>query len=148
MLSELCKELRNWFNYNQPKWLGEIKISNGELEGFSDKLQEGQYFRVVGSVFNDGVYEYPYEFDKDETFEGGVWAMAIPEEVVALNDEIDEWQEKYGGVDSANMSPYQSESFGGYSYTKGSGSAGSTAGGSGNTWKTVFADKLARWRKI
>lgn len=146
MLSELCKELRNWFNYNQPKWVGDITISEGSLVGFDDKLQEGQYFRVVGSVFNDGVYSHPHEFEKDEEFNGGIWAMAIPEEVVALSDEIDEWQEKYGAADSANMSPFQSESFGGYSYSK--GNADGTSGGSGSTWKTVFADKLARWRKI
>lgn len=148
MLSEICKELRNWFNYNQDKWIGSISIASGELVGFDDKLQEGQYFRVVGSVFNDGVYTYPHEFDKDEVFDGAVWAMAVPKDVIALADEVKEWQDKYGGVDSANMSPFQSESFGGYSYSKGSGSSDSSEGGSGNTWKSVFSDKLSRWRKI
>lgn len=112
-----------------------------------DELQDDQYFRIVGSVFNDGVYQYPATELKDETFEGAVWAMAIPAEVIALSTEIDEWKTKYAGVDSTNMSPYQSESFGGYSYSKGSG--GSSIGGNAdNTWQGVFKSELDNWRKV
>lgn len=138
MLTELCKELNNYFD--KARYFGEFTIENGELQNV-DFLQEGQYFRIVGSVFNDGVYQYPTTELKDETFEGAVWAMAVPVEVIALSTEIDEWKAKYETADA--MSPYQSESFGGYSYSKASGSAGGTA-----TWKDMFASKLNNYRRI
>lgn len=137
MLSELCKELNNWFCTK--KYFGKFTIEDGVL--IVPELQNGQYFRIVGSVFNDGVYEYPKQGLKDEEFEGAVWAMAIPEEVIALSEEIDAWRAKYETAET--MSPYQSESFGGYSYTKASGASGGTA-----TWQDVFGSKLNNYRRI
>lgn len=142
MLSEVCKELNNWFCVKM--YFDTFTIEDGTLA--VDDLQDDQYFRIVGSVFNDGVYQYPATGLKDETFEGAVWAMAIPAEVIALSTEIDEWKEKYAGVDSVAMSPFQSESFGGYSYSKASG-----VGDSGNTagdWRSVFGSRLDNWRKV
>lgn len=145
MLTELCNELNNWFD--QDRIFNKFKIEDGNILGMSDVLQNGQYFRIVGSVFNDGVYEYPADDLKEEEFDGAVWAMAVPPSVVALAEEIDDWKSKYGGTDSQAMSPFQSESFGGYSYTKqsGSGSSDSTKVG---TWQGAFAARLNRWRKI
>lgn len=137
MLTELCKELNNWFCTK--KYFGTFAIEDGALA--LPNLQDGQYFRIVGSVFNDGVYEYPASGLKDEAFDGAVWAMAVPAEVIALAAEIDEWKAKYETAE--NMSPYQSESFGGYSYTKASGAAGGTA-----TWQDVFGSKLNNYRRI
>ena len=151
MLTELCQELKNWFE--REIHFGTFTIEGGQLAD-SSFLQDGQYFRVVGSVFNDGVHKYePTNAQReqlhDEEFEGAIWAMAVPPTVIALSEQIDEWTEKYGGVDSASMSPFQSESFGGYSYSKGSGSSSGSSGGSSvPTWKSVFADDLNRWRKI
>lgn len=142
MLSELCKELNNWFCVK--KFFGTFTIEDGVL--IVPELQNGQYFRIVGSIFNDGVYEYPKQGLKDETFNGAVWAMAVPVEVIALSTEIDEWQNKYAGVDSVAMSPFQSESFGGYSYTKASGS--SDNGNSAGDWKNTFKSQLDKWRKV
>lgn len=144
MLSSLCKELNNWFDTH--RYFGAFTISDGALEQDLG-LQEGQYFRIVGSTFNDGVYQYPAEDLKEEQFEGAIWAMAIPAEVIALAAKIEEWQAKYGGVDSENMSPYNSESFGGYSYSKGGGgsSDGSSAAG---TWQGAFASELKKYRKV
>ena len=137
MLYELCLELNNFFEY--ARYIGNITIENGNVQ--TDLLQDGQYFRIVGSVFNDGVYQYPTTDLHDETYYGGLWAMAVPKDVIALAEEIKDWQTKYGGVD--NMSPYQSESFGGYSYTKASGSDGGSAG-----WKDIFKGRLNKWRKL
>lgn len=143
MLTSLCKELNNWFD--EGRHFGTFTISDGGID--LDFLKEGQYFRIVGSTFNDGVYQYPAEDLKEEQFEGAIWAMAIPQEVIALAAKIEEWQEKYGGVDSENMSPYNSESFGGYSYSKGGGgsSDGSSAAG---TWQGAFASELNKYRKV
>ena len=150
MLTELCQELRNWFE--KTKYFGRFTIENGELDVSGLDMQDGQYYRIVGSVFNDGVHKYEPNNEErevltDESFEGAVWAMAVPPAVIALSEKIGEWSSKYAGVNSSAMSPFQSESFGGYSYTKGGGS-GSGSGSSAPTWKSVFADELNRWRKI
>ena len=144
MLTELCKEINNWFEY--AKFFGTFTIEDNVITG-NYSLQDGQYFRIVGSVFNDGVYKFGDDLDlTDETFTGAIWAMAVPKEVIALADDIKDWSDKYLGVDSAAMSPFNSESFGGYSYSKsGNGSGGST---NPNGWKSAFADELNRWRKL
>ena len=143
MLTELCQELRNWFD--RERHTGAFEIVDGNLT--ADFLAEGQYFRICGSIFNDGVHQYPVDILRDETFDGSVWALAIPEPVIKLADEIDKWREKYETADSAALSPFTSESFGGYSYTK-SGSSGSTVDTGGVSWQNVFKTRLNRWRKI
>lgn len=159
ILTEMCQILRNWFDRGQEKWHGEVTISNREITFVSDgsrgsqkafSLQANQYFRIIGSLFNDGVHKYGGDALVDETFTGAIWAMAVPPSVVALADEIQAWQDKYGGADGVLLSPYSSESFGGYSYTKNSGSGGySGSGGStGPTWQSMFATRLNAWRKI
>lgn len=145
MLSNLCQELKNWFDRDQPKIHGAFEISNGKIidEDFTDVIQNNQYFRIIGSVFNDGVYKYTNDLQlTDELFVGHIWLMAIPKEVLDLSNEIDEWISKYG--ENVN-SPYSSESFGGYSYTKASsGSSGSSI----SSWQNAFATRLNVWRKI
>lgn len=152
MLTQLCQELRNWFDRGQQKYIGRIVIddagnitcNNGNTQQVP--VQTGQYFRVVGSVFNDGVHQ---EGDSltEETFDGAIWLMAVPQTVIDLAEDISAWQDKYGGVDSVAMSPYSSESFGGYSYSK-TGGGSSTYGNVGGTWQAVFSDRLNSWRKI
>lgn len=135
-LTNLCAELRNYFETK--KRFGTFTISGGSISP-SDFLQDGQYFRIVGSVFNDGVYRYPAHDLVDETFNGAVWAMAVPPAVIDLATEIEE----YNKSDVGKPSPYISENFGGYGYTKATGSNGKVL-----TWKSVFADALNRYRKL
>ena len=142
MLTELCQELHNWFDREQHT--GTFTIENGNIT--ADFLQDGQYYRIMGSVFSDGVHQYPSSELRDETFTGAVWALAIPAPVIKLSTEIEAWRGKYEAADSAALSPFTSESFGGYSYTKGSGS--SESGGSGASWQSAFRAQLNRWRKI
>lgn len=137
MLSEVCDELHNWFETD--KRFGTFEVAGGEIT--LDFLKPGQYFRIVGSTFNDGVWQYPTSGLTDETFEGAVWPMAVPPAVVALAAEIEGWEGKYG---AAVDSPYTSESFGGYSYTK-AGSADSLGAGG---WRGQFRSRLNLWRKI
>lgn len=152
MLTQLCQELRNWFDRGQEKYIGRISIddeghmtcTNVNIENVP--VQTGQYFRVVGSVFNDGVHQEGDSLS-EETFDGAIWLMAIPQAVIDLAEDISAWQDKYGGVDSVAMSPYSSESFGGYSYTK-SGGGSASYGSMGGTWQAVFFDRLKCWRKI
>ena len=146
MLSKLCKELNNWFDRGQPRIHGTIEIRDGKIvnDSFRSLIQNDQYFRIIGSVFNDGVYKNTTLLElTDETFTGAIWLMAIPKDVIDLATEISDWITKYG--DTVN-SPFQSESFGGYSYSKASGS--SNSGSANPTWQSTFANQLNRWRKI
>lgn len=143
IMTDLCQELHNWFV--RERHSGRYVISGGTID--IPFLQEGQYYRILGSVFNDGVHIYrSYEL-RDETFDGEIWAMAIPDAVIDLGERIVEWKKKYTAADSPALSPFISESFGGYSYTKGSGSSAASSGGA-NGWKGAFSDELNRWRKI
>lgn len=141
MLEQILDYIHNYFV--KEVYRGRFRIVNGAL--VADFLQDGQYFKVLGSVFNDGVHQFSNNDTlKDEEFEGQIWAMAVPPSVVALSAEISAWVLKNG--DKAN-SPFQSESFGGYSYSKVSASTGgknSVGGG----WQNIFGARLNAWRKI
>ena len=144
--------MKNWFNRkpdgrDYPKYSGKVVISNAEIT-FPDhefKLAQGQYFRIMGSLFNDGVHKYGGEGLIDEVFDGAVWSMAVPPDVVKLADEIAAWVEQYAVV---LTSPYQSESKADYSYSL--RSAGNASGNNaGNiTWQSQFASYLNAYRKI
>ena len=138
MLTELCAELRNYFEVPNCRHFGKFAISGGCIEPL-DFLQEGQYFRIIGSVFNDGVHQYPAYDLTDEVFHGAVWAMALPPSLIALSTEIEE----YNKSDAGKASPYTSESFGGYAYTK-----ATDANGAPISWQKAFASRLSQWRKL
>lgn len=140
MLEQLLMCLNNWFLLPDGVHAGTYSVEQGGIT--LPFLRDGQYFRIVGSVFNDGLHQYPAVDLTDETFTGSVWALAVPKAVIDLSVEIEAWQEKNG---EAVASPYQSESFGGYSYTKRSaGSDGSTLNG----WQDAFRGRLNDWRKL
>ena len=137
MLNEVMRYLYGTMVYKWPVkelYGGEFKIENGSIE--LPFLLDGQYFRIVGSVFNDGVHQYPAQNLKDEVFRGAIWTLAISDEFVELVDEIDKWQKEN---EKAVQSPYQSESFGGYTYTLKENVP---------SWKTAFSSRLNQWRKI
>ena len=138
MLTEICAELRNYFEVPNGRHFGKFEISGGSIAPL-DFLQEGQYFRIVGSVFNDGVYQYPATSLTDEVFEGAVWAMSLPPDLIALSAEIEE----YNKSDAGKASPYISENFGGYGYTKATDASGAPIG-----WQKAFASRLNKWRKL
>lgn len=147
MLSELCGEVNNWFDRDQPKYRGKFTIENGVIS-YAESLgiQIGQYYRIIGSVFNDGAHKYTGEPDDDltdEVFTGSVCLMAVPKDFLALATEIGEWQDKYKDV---MMSPLASESLAptSYSYSLNTGAGG----GMGTSWQNVFASRLTKWRKI
>jgi hypothetical protein len=142
ILTEVCDYLNNYFW--EKKIVGKFSIEDGSVT--IPALKNGQYFRIIGSTFNDGVHLYPATDLHDEEFEGTIEAMAIPAVVIAIASDIKDWQTKYGGANSAAMSPFNSESFNGYSYSKsGSGNANS---GSNVTWQDVFGGRLNKYRKL
>jgi hypothetical protein len=145
-LDVLCAELNNYFIKDVTAiHLGDFEVKDGMVSPL-DFLKQGQYFRIVGSDLNDGVYLYngePMDL-KDEVFNGAIWAMSVPPIVLALAADIDAWREKNEALDSENMSPYSAESFDGYSYSKG----GNSRGGTATSWQSQFADRLKPYRRL
>lgn len=148
MLAAVLGRLHNWFDRDADgRFLhvesGELSVEGGSLVGAENWLQDGQFFRILGSVFNDGLHRHPACDLKDESFEGCAYALAVPTEVVDLAQRIGEWEAKNG---DAARGPYQSESFGGYSYSLKDGGGGSSPASGG--WERAFAPELRRWRKL
>ena len=141
MLEQLLRHLKNWFLI-EADGKAQIFCDTYEVKGGSIDLpflQPNQFYRIVGSVFNDGLHRYcgPADNLTEEKFSGAIWALAIPTAVINLSTEIEGWQQANA------LSPYQSESFGGYSYQRATGRSGKAA-----TWQDVFAHRLNAWRKI
>ena len=148
MLSEICAEIKNYFTYECDRHLGDFSIIDGAITPSFDIPTD--YIRIIGSHLNDGVHkrngEGVFELEDESEFHGAVWVMSPPKDFLALADEIEAWQEKNGGVDSVAMSPFNSESFGGYSYSK---SASSVSGrGASTTWQSQYSDRLRIYRRI
>ena len=138
-MTEVCDYLNNYFW--ESKMSATFKIEGGHIT--LPGIKKGQYIRIVGSTFNDGVHNYPGSHLTDETFKGQIWAMAVPGTVVALVQEIEAWQDKHGKADSDAMSPFNSESFAGYSYSKSGTGNGAVAG-----WQDVYAARLKPYRRL
>lgn len=143
MLEQVLTEIHNWFRVRNSVdgiYSGTYTIQDGGIT--LPFLRDGQYFRICGSVFNDGLHQYGPEMEKlqDETFDGTVWALAIPKAVVDLAGEMEQWQSKNG---EAASGVYQSESFGGYQYSKQTASDG----GQMTVWN-VFGKRLNPYRKL
>lgn len=142
MLEWLCAFLRNWFD--QRRIFGAFEIVDGSLDLTEFGAQDGQYIRIIGSTFNDGVYSYPVSGLTDETYDGAVWLMAVPPAVKSLAAQMDDWQAQNGG---ATQTPYLSESFAGYSYTKASGVDGGTFSAA-DAFKSQLDGLRRRYQKI
>lgn len=140
MLDQICGHIHNYFPDAENIRAGYFAVVDGSLT--LNFLKTDQYFRIVGSLFNDGVYQYPAEGLTDEDFYGEIWPMRPPKDFLRLCDEIAAWQEKNG---QQMASPFTSENIiGVYSYTKDAGAGGS----SGSAWEHVFKSQLNRWRRL
>ena len=149
MLTEVCNNLKNWFCHE--KNIGKIEISGGVLycNNNTIEIKENQYYRVIGSIFSDGIWKYDgEEIPQDETFEGAIWTLAIPAAFLAIIEEMKEWEELNGGAGSEMMSPFQSESFGGYSYSKSGGGSANGDSSAAPSAFSVYSKRLNIWRKI
>ncbi len=146
MLTEICAEIRNYFTWIDDRHIGDFAIIDGQITPSIDFKTD--YFRIVGSKRNDGVHMVGDALMDEDTFHGAVWIMSVPADFLALANEIEEWQKVNGGVNSQAMSPYQSESFGGYSYSKASGGSAAGSGQTGPTWQSMYAKRLNIYRKM
>jgi len=154
MMTSLCREVRNYFvRSDSDRISGRFSVSGGTVacldqDGFSPA--DGQYFRIVGSLYNDGVWQNGSEYSDgmtDEVFDGQVWLMAPPKDFTDLADEIEQWIERFG---DAALSPYAAESFGGYSYTlRGTSRRNESARDNEDaSWQTAFKRQLSAYRRI
>lgn len=156
-LTDLCAKTRNWFD-DKPKHFGKFNLTDTTTMDF---LHEGQFYRIIGDVTNDSlklsynsvVYcdtidgelrlcelSTPESVEKlNGELDGAIWELSIPKDFVMLWIEIYNYEQK--NADILN-SPFQSESFGGYSYSKANGSNGALT-----VWDN-FASDIARWQKI
>jgi hypothetical protein len=135
MLEQILRYLHNWFVVPDGGHYGDYQIEDGSID--LPFLVDGQYYRICGSVFNDGLHRYGDHDLTDEAFAGCIWALAIPHNIVTLADEMTTWESK----NAAGI--FQSESFGGYTYTLATG-----ANGGAVTVFDHFADKLAPYKKM
>ena len=137
MLDEILCHLRNYFVTTAER--GTYEIKDGMITP-PPNLGEGQYFRIVGSLLNDGVYKSAGELS-DEIFTGEIWLLAIPRSLILLAEEI----KAYNDSDMSKPSPYVSENyFGQYDYKRAEDERGVPI----SDWRAVFSKKLNRWRKI
>lgn len=117
-IEEYCAEIKNYFVINPDK---DINFGTFEIADTTITLpfiSENQYFRIVGSKFNDGVYKYDNRLQLvDETFIGAIWAMSVPKGFINAVSLADSYLENHPFARDI-----QSESFGGYSYTRGGSS--------------------------
>lgn len=146
MLTEICAEIKNYFTFKDDKHFGDFAIVDGHIEPLFDFPTD--YIRIVGSHLNDGVHKISDADLVDEgKFHGAIWIMSPPKAFLDLAKEIEDWQALYGKADSQAMSPFNSESFGGYSYSKSAGT-GAAGIGAASTWQSAYATRLNAYRRI
>lgn len=142
ILDEICFELKNYFSLHKDRIIGDFSVANGKVVP-PLSLLDNQYYRIVGSVFNDGIHRKDDLLIDEPTFHGAVWLMRIPQDILDLADDIEKWMDENAKIID---SPYMSESFGGYNYSKGSNYDGTH----GLSWKNQsnFSHRLNKYRRI
>lgn len=130
MLLEIMKYIRNFFNAENEE--GTFTIVDGKVSlPFISR-----YVLIEGSKFNDGIHECPINALTDEEFTGCITAVNPPDDFLKLVAEIEEYTKKF------TVTPFLSESFGGYSYQRGTNGKGAPL-----SWEDVFRDRLKVWCK-
>lgn len=155
-ITEICAYLRNYFTPTGKRddrsfiHSGSFKIIDGNISDI-DFLKENQYFRLINSSLNDGVYcNCPEDLKnlQNEEFDGCIWEMSVPPAFLKLCEDIQAWRSKNESTESANMSPFTSENFNNYGYSKSNSRIGESNGGNAVTWQGQFSNRLSTWRKI
>lgn len=136
MLYQVMRHIRNFFPGKTQE--GDFKIENQSID-LSAFVLSGQYILIEGSALNDGVYLYDDSMTLlDESFNGRITALNVPKDFLATVKDMEEYV-----ATGKDNSPYTSESFGGYSYTRATNASGDLA-----TVFDVFRARLNAWRKV
>lgn len=115
-MEEILDYIKNYFAVTKEN--NTFNINNGAIT-IRGKYLEGQYIKLEGSILNDSIYKIESVDNNtitvvgaiNEEFEGAIYGLAIPKEIVELSKKFEEQKEKIVS------SIYESESFGEYSYT-------------------------------
>lgn len=137
-IERVMRRVRNYFQRGYTE--GTFAITGNVLS----PAPSAPWVKISGSAYHDGVYEccsgylqgVP-EGRQDETFTGVVWMLYPPDDFLALCEEIRDYDQKNP------VGALQSETFGDYSYNRGSGANGGTM-----SWETAFAAHLAPYRRM
>lgn len=143
MLEQVMEYCNNYFY--KAKEVGRFSIVSGRISN-RGVFKAGQYVRIIGSDFNDGVYKIESLTDgkiniaslEDEMFEGAIVALAVPKSFLSIVKDI----EAFESSASSGISPYISESFENYSYTR------ATKDGKPLSWVDLYGDRLSQYRKM
>lgn len=148
-LEDILWHLHNWF-VRESVSVRTCCIDDGSLPtSITDRMLEGQWYRIEGSYLNDGLHQNPDTGLSDETFDGTISLLAIPRPLLRLAEQIQDYIDATSEANQkALSSPYQSESFDGYSYTLKSGSVADSGSGGLSGWQAEFAGQLNAWKKI
>lgn len=145
ILEQVLYHLHNWFGRASISAKG-CTIADGALPAsIASSMVEGAWYRIEGSLLNDGLHKHPADDLQDETFDGTITMLAIPKALLLVVEDIGAWQTANGETVDG---PYASESFGGYSYTLRSDGSSGAGGGGLSGWRLAFRDRLNPWRKI
>lgn len=145
ILEQVLYHLHNWFGRTSISATG-CTIDGGALPAsVASSLVSGAWYRIEGSILNDGLHQHPADDLQDETFDGTITMLAIPKALLLVVEDIGAWQEANGATVDG---PYASESFGGYSYTLRSDGSSNNGGSGLSGWRLAFRDRLNPWRKI
>lgn len=135
IINDVCGHLNNYFV--QTSHNGVYEIKDGVIVSLPQGVPANQYILIAGSVFNDGVHMACDGDLTDESFSGVVYGLVIPPAFLSLVGDIRKF------IEAEAVSPFTSESFGGYTYSK-----ATDAGGMPISWQGAFRQRLNRWRKL
>lgn len=140
-LTRICARLKNHFLRDKHEGTFELVGGTAPL----DSLLDGQYFVIVNSVLNDGVFQNAPESlakIRPETFTGRIWSMAVPVDFEELVADIDGFNAKVRELGLTDKG-YASEAWGGYSYSLSSGAPAYM-----QEWASRINTGLSMYRKI
>lgn len=141
-IETILRYLNNYFYRFGEYGEQNIKINKLKVKG---AYRVGEYVKIVGSLYNDGVYQViGVEVGSivvagelsDEDFTGTIFSLAIPKRIKEIAEQIQEFNRQL------SASGFESESFGDYSYTRAKNKNGELMG-----WKDIFKSELALYRK-
>lgn len=139
MMEEVMRYCHNYFVHDVI--MGTFTIEDGEIvdKDFTDKIKDGQFYLVSGSVFSDGVHQYAFDTLTDEKFKGSIALLAVPSTFIRTVELIEKFEEENK---DGNPCIY-SENFGGYSYRKNTDRDGTPL-----TWQKAFKHSLNCFKKV
>lgn len=146
MLTKICNYLKNFFETE--RIIGDVVISEGKVSvnGNAVEIAKDAYFALFHQHFVTGVFKYGTDELADGSFRGAVWLMDIPKAIFDAAEWGEAWNAQHGNADSQANTPFDSESFGGYAYTKAQSST--SANGSSVFNNAQFIAMILPYRRI